>query len=136
MTASTPLGPSESLILQNAALAAGNLTQTGTLLGTPMYVAREFSTGPKHAEPSPMLFSLGVVTCELLIGKVPVDGPPVRLAMRGVRQVVPALRTLPPSLDALLAGVPTRSLSITPSERSSTAEVAAELEQAAHSPLG
>lgn len=83
-----------------------------------------------------MLFSLGVVTCELLIGKVPVDGPPVRLAMRGVRQVVPALRTLPPSLDALLAGVPTRSLSITPSERSSAAEVAAALEQAAHSPLG
>lgn len=134
MTASTPLGPSESLILQNAALAAGNLTQPGTLSGMPMYVAPELSTGPKHAEPSLILFSFGVVTYELLIGRVPFDGPAVRKAMSGVRKVVPALRTPPPSLDASLPGVPTRCLSITPSDRPRAAEGEAALEKAAHWP--
>ncbi len=56
---------------------ASALTQTGVLVGTPMYMAPELARGAKLAEPSSDIFSFGVLAYEILTGAVPFDAPPI-----------------------------------------------------------
>jgi eukaryotic-like serine/threonine-protein kinase len=79
--------------------AAGSapLTQTGTLPGTPGYLAPERAMGGP-ASPASDLYSLGVVAWECLAGAPPFTGTPLEVASAH------AHRDLPP----LPAGVPAR----------------------------
>ena len=79
--------------------AAGSapLTQTGTLPGTPGYLAPERAMGGP-ASPASDLYSLGVVAWECLAGAPPFTGTPLEIASAH------AHRDLPP----LPAGVPAR----------------------------
>lgn len=69
----------ETISLANAAKAAHSswLTQTGMLVGTPLYMGPELGSGSKNAEPSSDIFSFGVIAFELLTGDRPFSFPPV-----------------------------------------------------------
>src|SRR5215468_4277722 len=88
-----------------ARIATSKLTQTGTMLGTPMYMAPEqyMGSGVDH---SADLFSAAVVFYELLTGKRPFDGATVQELAYKVCHVEPPPPSqvnpkLPPAVDGV-----------------------------------
>jgi hypothetical protein len=98
------------------------LTQTGWLLGTPLYMAPELSGGVKDASPSCDLWSLGVLAYQLGCGKLPFTEPPANWAAGGVPAPI-NLHDLPEPLR----GVVERCLAVDPARRPTAAEVVAAL---------
>jgi serine/threonine-protein kinase len=108
-------------------LAAPQLTQTGAMLGTPLYMAPELFAGAK-ADPRADVYSLGAVLYQLVVGHAPYRGTsPVQvmaLALAGQRAPLPA--SAPRALDALIAA----ALAHEPDGRiASASELAARLER-------
>ena len=103
------------------------LTQTGTAIGTPLYMSPEQAVGD-NVGPTSDLYSLGCVMYEMLIGQPPFTGPNARAIMaRHAMEVVPSLQvvrdTVPDEVeDAILA-----SLAKTPADRPQTATQLAEM---------
>lgn len=78
--------------------AAGNLTQTGSILGTPHYMSPEQCVGEELDSRSD-IYSLGVVLYEMLTGVVPFRSP------SSAAVVVQHVNQLPPSPRALNASI-------------------------------
>ena len=103
------------------------LTQTGTAIGTPLYMSPEQAVGD-NVGPTSDIYSLGCVMYEMLIGQPPFTGPNARAIMaRHAMEVVPSLQvvrdTVPDEVeDAILA-----SLAKTPADRPQTATQLAEM---------
>jgi hypothetical protein len=98
------------------------LTQTGMVLGTPIYMAPELLHGGELV-PSSDMWSFGVMACEVLTGKRPFDASPVELALAG-------RMSMPPSVDAsalepATADILRRCLERAPGKRPTAAEVEA-----------
>jgi serine/threonine-protein kinase len=85
------------------AYAAGSapLTRTGTLIGTPAYLAPERIAG-HAAGPASDLYSLGMVAYECLAGAVPFTGTAMEIALAHRMQGLPPL---PASVPARVAGL-------------------------------
>jgi Protein kinase domain len=85
------------------AYAAGSapLTRTGTLIGTPAYLAPERIAG-QAAGPASDLYSLGMVAYECLAGAVPFTGTAMEIALAHRMQWLPPL---PASVPARAAGL-------------------------------
>lgn len=83
-----------------------DLTHTGVIIGTPIYMAPELRFGSKHAQPAVDIFSFGVLAFELLTGQAPFPQSPVVICgMGGELSVPPLLRTragLAPRLASLI----------------------------------
>jgi hypothetical protein len=96
------------------------LTQTGALMGTPLYMPPEGWHGPAlHS--SADVFSFGVLAYEALTGRSPFAVPPVLLVRAG--QPIPT----PVSLDGVsadLASLVLACLSVEPSERPRAKDIA------------
>lgn len=76
------------------------LTRTGTLVGTPQYMAPEQALG-KPADHRSDIYSLGIVAYEIFVGDVPFKGDsPVAVLLKQVNDPVPTPRDglLPPLL--------------------------------------
>ena len=57
---------------------ATRLTQAGAILGTPAYMSPEQVSGdPSAVGPQSDIYSLGVVSYEMLVGQIPFAGPPM-----------------------------------------------------------
>jgi tRNA A-37 threonylcarbamoyl transferase component Bud32 len=87
--------------------AAGSapLTRTGTLIGTPAYLAPERVAGAP-ATPASDLYSLGVVAYECLVGEQPFSGNPVDVALAHREHPLPPLpATVPGEVAALVTGL-------------------------------
>jgi serine/threonine protein kinase len=109
----------------------GSLTQTGALMGTPIYMAPELAAGVKFAKPSADIFSLGVIGYELLSGKSPFPEPPALLRLAGrTAPPPPALRDLCPKVHPVVASIIERCLARDPAERPTASEVAETLREA------
>lgn len=78
--------------------AAGNLTQTGSILGTPHYMSPEQCLGEELDSRSD-IYSLGVVVYEMLTGVVPFRSPSSGAV------IVQHVNQPPPSLRAINAGI-------------------------------
>src|SRR4029453_1888637 len=97
--------------------AATTLTQTGSLLGTPAYLAPELAQG-ERAGPAADLYALGVVLFELVTG-----GPPYRgetslaIAMQHVTAPVPDPRERGAPLPEAAARLIVRALAKRPEDR-------------------
>jgi serine/threonine protein kinase len=84
-----------------------SLTRTGTTVGTPHYMALEQLRGDRTIDGRADVYSLGVLTYELLSGHCPFEGPDLHDVMvRAARDEAPPLRTHRPDLpDGLLAAI-------------------------------
>ncbi len=80
------------------------LTATGTIVGTPEYMAPEQATG-RDIGPWTDLYSVGIVAYEVLVGRVPFGGggSPAAILDRHVKEPVPSPLFLRPDLDPRLA---------------------------------
>ena len=77
--------------------------------------------------PSADLYSLGIITYELLSGRVPFADPtetPVRILLRHVNDPVPSLHTINPGLDPQLVAWVERLLEKDPARRPESAQAA------------
>lgn len=107
--------------------ADGHLTQTGILVGTPMYMAPELSEGSRDARPASDVFSLGVIAFEVLTGEVPFLRPPVWARFRGEVQPAPSLSRKRPDLSPELHRLVDSCLDFDAAQRPTAAAVAAQL---------
>ncbi|HET9990135.1 MAG TPA: serine/threonine-protein kinase, partial [Kofleriaceae bacterium] len=109
-------------------LASASLTQTGAIMGTPLYMAPELVHGARDAGPQTDMFSAGMIAFELLAKRLPYASPPVLARLDG-REPEPAdsLATAAPELRRELADIIDRCLAHAPGARPSAAELAAVL---------
>jgi len=106
------------------AYAAGSapLTRTGTLIGTPAYLAPERVSG-QAAGPASDLYSLGMVAYECLAGRVPFTGTAMEIALaHRMRSLPPLPASVPPAVAALIGDLTARDPAGRPA---SAADVAA-----------
>ncbi|HSY82345.1 MAG TPA: protein kinase, partial [Gemmatimonadaceae bacterium] len=80
------------------------LTQTGLSLGTPQYMSPEQTMGEREVGPRSDIYSLGVVTYEMLIGEPPFIGATAQATVAKMmtdepRRLIPQRRTIPPAVE-------------------------------------
>jgi serine/threonine protein kinase len=113
----------------------GGLTATGSVLGTPGYMAPEQADGrAKTATPAADVHALGAILYHLLTGRPPYDEAGLVLTILRTRsdEPPPAVRELRPDVPPPLEAVCHRCLSKRPGDRYPTArDLAADLERLA-----
>lgn len=102
------------------------LTATGNILGTPAYMAPEQWRGePVDARTD--IYSLGVMTYEMVLGRLPFSGEtPYTLMYKHFNDAPPPPRTINPSLNPAVENVILRALAKNADERYQSAEEMAE----------
>lgn len=94
-----------------------SLTETGTILGTPAYMAPEQIRAEKATVASD-LYAAGVLLFEMVTGRLPFEAPTlVELLQMQLRMAPPDPRTLRPDLSPVVAAAIERALAKAPHER-------------------
>ena len=106
------------------------LTQEGTVVGTPAYMAPEQVLAGTDAEPASDLYSLGVVLYEMLAGCLPFVGTAVSIMVSKATRVAPRpLTRFREDLNPSLVAVVKKAISDNPADRFGSA---AEFAEALH----
>ena len=99
-----------------------SITQVGSVLGTAAYLAPEQATGQEATARSD-IYGLGVVTYQLLSGRLPYEAATLtELALKQQREAPPLLDQLNPEVTPELATAVDRALALDPEDRYATAE--------------
>ena len=101
-----------------------SLTTTGLVIGTPDYMSPEQAGGGANLDVRSDIYSLGVVTYQMLTGERPFSGhTPGAILMQQLRGPAPEpLRSRRPDTPLLLAAAIERCLHLEPADRWSSAE--------------
>jgi len=98
------------------------ITQVGSVLGTAAYLAPEQASGGEVGPPAD-LYGLGVVTYQLIAGRLPYDANSLtELAMKQQEEHPPRLDEVASDVPAALAGAVERALALDPAERYASAD--------------
>jgi serine/threonine protein kinase len=98
------------------------ITQVGSVLGTAAYLAPEQAHG-EEAGPRADLYSLGVVTYQLLSGQLPYEANSLtELALMQQREAPPLLHELVSTVPPQLSAAVDRALALDPEERYASAD--------------
>jgi len=98
------------------------ITQVGSVLGTAAYLAPEQAHG-EEAGPAADLYALGVVTYQLLSGRLPYEATSLtELALMQQREAPPLLHEIVDGVTPQLAAAVDRALSLSPQDRYESAE--------------
>ncbi|MFY9488200.1 MAG: PASTA domain-containing protein [Solirubrobacterales bacterium] len=101
---------------------AGDVTQTGQMIGTAQYISPEQAQG-KPVSASSDIYSTGVVLFEMLTGRVPFDGESsVAIALKHINEQPPRPAALNPGVPALLDAVAIKAMAKSPVERFASAD--------------
>jgi serine/threonine-protein kinase len=117
--------------------AAGSapITQVGTLVGTPAYLAPERAAG-EPATPASDLYSLGIVAYECLTGAPPFRGTPMEIAGASRFQALPPLpASVPAAVTALITELTAKHPGARPGSARQVAARAAQLRHATNGSL-
>jgi HD-like signal output (HDOD) protein len=122
--------------LLGVAPTAQHRTETGTLLGTPAFMSPEQCLGDVQLDHRSDIYSLGVMTFQMLAGRLPFTAEAVgRLILGHVHEPPPKLTELRPELPEAVAQVVDRALAKKPHDRfPSMRELRRELEVACGRP--
>jgi eukaryotic-like serine/threonine-protein kinase len=102
------------------------LTTTGTMLGTPGYIAPEQVYNVPNLDGRADIFSLGCVLYRCISGQAPFRGhDALRMLLNGSPDLLPRLRELRPSVPQELDDLVTRMLSRSPDDRPHNGDVVA-----------
>jgi serine/threonine protein kinase len=109
----------------NKAATRAVVTVAGTTIGTPTYMSPEQALGTTLT-PATDLYSLGVVSWEMLTGQVPFEetDTPVAVLYRHVHEPVPSVLTVNPDVDPAIAAWLERMLEKAPENRFQSADEA------------
>ncbi len=111
----------------DAVVETRRLTKTGSVLGTPMYMAPEQARG-ERIDHRADLFALGVIMYELLAGKPPFEGSGLEIMMLNMMQDPPSIATRTGiEVDALLECFVRKLMAREPGDRFATAQQAIEM---------
>jgi serine/threonine protein kinase len=118
-----------------ARAGVSEITQAGSVMGTPQYLSPEQAQGYDVTSVSD-LYSIGVILYEALTGRVPFEGESaVAVAMKQVSQTPQRPSTLNPQLSPALDAVVMRALAKEPGERFQSADAfIAALDEAMRNP--
>lgn len=106
------------------------ITNTGTILGTPAYMAPEQCKSARAADPKSDVYSLGVIFYEMLSSEIPFDADTdAELLSKHMFADPPPLLSKAPNCGVALAALVHRMLDKDSVSRPSAAEVANELHQ-------
>ena len=112
------------------AAGSAQLTRTGTMVGTPSYLAPERAAGAS-ATPASDLYSLGVVGYECLAGQPPFRGTPMEVVAACQSAPLPPLpATVPAEVAALVMELTAKDPAARPASASQVATRAARLRDA------
>jgi eukaryotic-like serine/threonine-protein kinase len=99
-----------------------SITQVGSVLGTAAYLAPEQAHG-EPAGPPADLYALGVVTYQLLSGRLPYEAQSLtELAFKQQRELPPLLHEVAPGVSPELAAAVQRAMALEPADRYADAE--------------
>src|SRR4051794_35179265 len=105
-----------------ARAGVSEITQTGSVMGTPHYLSPEQAQG-EEVTPVSDLYSIGVILYEALAGRVPFEGESaVAVAMKQVSQAPQRPSSVKPGISPALDAVVMRALEKNPGDRFQTAE--------------
>lgn len=118
------------------ALHAESTWQRGLASGTPTYMSPEQALGEEAIDSRSDIYSLGVITFEILTGELPFYGDlPVAVLLKHIHDPPPSLGAIKPDLPAALDPVLQRALAKHPQERyPSAAEFVIAYQQAQRQP--
>ena len=122
-------GPERRVLLMDFGIAkmlntdAANLTGTGVLIGTPLYMSPEQAGGDRDVDQRSDIYSLGIVAYHMLTGKPPFGGSSgAELIRQHVLTPAADVRSSRPTVPPMLAGVVMRCLRKERDKRWPTAE--------------
>ena len=99
-----------------------SMTKTGTVMGTPFYMAPEQAKGSRDVDPRSDLYSVGVILYEAVTGQVPFHaGTFNELIFKIVLETPPAPETFVPDLDPAFSRIIRRAMSRESTDRYNTA---------------
>jgi serine/threonine-protein kinase len=101
---------------------AGDITQTGQMVGTAQYISPEQAQGKPVSNASD-LYSVGTVLFEMLTGKVPFDGESsVSIALKHISEPPPRPSLVNASVPASLDAIVLKAMAKSPVERYASAD--------------
>jgi dienelactone hydrolase len=118
----TDFGIAKALTAARSDASRATLTNTGTSLGTPTYMAPEQAAGDPALDHRADLYSLGVLAYEALAGEPPFVGPPHVVMAAHVTQQPPPLSARRPDVPPAVERVVMRCLEKSPAARYQTAD--------------
>jgi serine/threonine protein kinase len=118
-------------------MTQSNITQTGSVMGTPRYMSPEQCMG-EEVDPRSDIYSMGIVIFEMLCGVTPFNSPTSSaVVVQQVTQAPPPLCTINGSITPAVESVVLRALEKRREDRPQTAgELAGELSVAVYGPSG
>ena len=122
----TDFGIAKAISAARAPSDGGTLTQLGTSIGTPAYMAPEQAAGDPDVDHRADIYSLGCMAFEMLTGQTPFQGrSPAKMLAAHMMEAPASVSELRPDVPASLVAVIARCLAKDPADRpQSGAEVA------------
>jgi pentatricopeptide repeat protein len=126
----TDFGIAKAISAARAPSEGGTLTQLGTSIGTPAYMAPEQAAGDPNVDHRADIYSLGIMAFEMLTGQTPFHGrTPARMLAAHLTETVPPVSQLRPDVPAALEALVARCLEKDPAQRpQSGADIAQQLD--------